>query len=435
MPTPATQTPEQAAQASADVAAYIDDVAKNARAASLKLLSIPGAQRDEALRLIADAILATAPAIQKANAEDLKAGKADGLSDAMLDRLALSDQCLQSIADSVRQIADQPDPVGQVLEGRTLPNGIRLSKQRVPIGVVLIIFESRPNVTVDAAALCLKSGNAAILRGGKEAVRSNLALAEAVRAGLRDAGLPGDAVHLINTTDRAAVSQLLTKEDEIDLCIPRGGESLIRAVVDQSRIPVIKHYTGLCHTYVHHDADPQLAIEVCVNAKTQRTGVCNATECFLLHKALVKEGTAAKILRELADQGVELRGDETAQSLYSKTKPATAEDYRTEYLSLTASVKFVDSIEEAVSHINRHGSRHTDAILTASLDAAQRFTLAVDTANVMVNCSTRFSDGGQYGLGAEIGISTDKLHARGPMGAADLTTSKWVCQGNGQTRH
>lgn len=418
-----------------DVADYCQQLADKAQAASLAMMSTPDSARNAALLAIADALEANSEHIQKENALDLSAGKENGLAKAMLERLALDEARIQKIAEAVRQVAAQDDPIGAILEGRTLPNGIRLEKRRVPMGSILIIFESRPNVTVDAAALCIKSGNATILRGGKEAVHSNRALAEAVREGLAQGGLPADAVQLVETTDRAAVGELLKKEGQIDLCIPRGGESLIRAVVEQSRIPVIKHYTGNCHTYVHADADAEMAVDICVNAKTHRTGVCNATETILLHKALVPNGTAAKILRELADQGVEIRGDDTAKAVYRKTKPATREDWATEYLDMIVAVKFVDSLPEAVHHINQYGSKHTDAIITQAIDAAEEFVQTVDTANAFINCSTRFSDGGEYGLGAEIGISTDKLHARGPMGAADLTTYKWIGNGSGQVRN
>jgi len=352
----------------------------------------------------------------------------------MIDRLRLDAARVEKMADSVRQIADQPDPVGQIVEGRVLPNGIQLRKVRVPIGVVLIIFESRPNVTSDAAALCLKSGNAVILRGGKEAVHSNTAIASAVSAGLKSAGVPEAAVQLVGTTDRAAVGELLRMDDKLDVCIPRGGESLIRAVVEQARIPVIKHYTGNCHVYIDAAADHDMAQAITLNAKTQRTGVCNAAETLLVHADHVESGLLSQLCNQLADAGVELRGCDRTQAACDRVKPATDADWDAEYLDMIMAVRVVDTLDDAVDHINAHGSRHTDAIVTASIAAADRFTQAADTANAFVNCSTRFSDGGEYGLGAEIGISTDKLHARGPMGAADLTTYKWVAQGDGQVR-
>lgn len=417
-----------------DIPAYCRALTERAQAASRSLTGVSGARRNAALRAIAERIDAASDELQRANALDLEAGRDNGLSSAMLDRLTLNLQRIAKIADSVRQIADQPDPVGGVIEGRVLDNGIRLQKVRVPIGVVLIIFESRPNVTSDAAALCLKSGNATILRGGKEAAHSNAALAACVRGGLEDAGLDPNAVQLVETTDRAAVGELLKMEELIDVCIPRGGESLIRAVVEQAHIPVIKHYTGNCHTYVDADCDPDMAVELCVNGKTQRPGVCNATETILIHRQAAERGLLATICRELARRGVEIRGDSRTCATYPEAKPATADDWATEFLELVVAVGVVESVDDAVDHINRYGSKHTDAIITANLAAADAFVAAVDSANVFVNCSTRFSDGGQYGLGAEIGISTDKLHARGPMGAADLTTYKWVAYGDGQAR-
>lgn len=419
---------------STDIAGYCRALARDAQAASRSLTRVSGAERNAALRAIARRILAASDDLQRANALDLDAGRENGLSSAMLDRLKLDTKGIEKIADSVRQIADQPDPVGGVIEGRVLENGIRLQKVRVPIGVVLIIFESRPNVTSDAAALCLKSGNAAILRGGKEAAHSNAALAACVRDGLGEAGLDPNAVQLVETADRAAVGELLKMEGLIDVCIPRGGESLIRAVVEQAHIPVIKHYTGNCHTYVDADCDPDMAIGLCVNGKTQRPGVCNATETILIHRHAAERGLLATICRELAGRGVEVRGDARTCATYPEAAPATNEDWSAEFLDLVVAIGVVDSVDDAVDHINRYGSKHTDAIVTANLAAADAFVAGVDSANVFVNCSTRFSDGGQYGLGAEIGISTDKLHARGPMGAADLTTYKWVAYGEGQTR-
>jgi glutamate-5-semialdehyde dehydrogenase len=427
----AVMTTATPAEAIADVPAYCQQLAEDALAASRSLATTPGAKRDAALRHIADALLADAEAIKQANAADLAAGRDAGLSQAMLDRLAIDDKRLAKIAQSVRDIAGQPDPVGRVEEGRVLPNGIRLQKVRVPIGVVLMIYESRPNVTSDAAALCLKSGNAIILRGGKEAKHSNAAIAAAVAAGLEQAGLDPRAVQLVGTTDRAAVGELLRMEGLIDLAIPRGGESLIRAVVEQARIPVIKHYTGNCHTYVDADCDRQMALDLCVNAKTQRTGVCNATETILIHAG---SGLAGDICAALHEKGVEIRGCERTRAAYAQAKAATEDDWAAEYLDMIVAVRVVDEIDQAIEHINRYGSKHTDAIVTTRLAAADRFVAGVDTANAFVNCSTRFSDGGEYGLGAEIGISTDKLHSRGPMGAADLTTYKWVAWGSGQTR-
>lgn len=418
----------------ADIPAYCLGLGQAARKAALALTAVPGRVRDEALRHTADALIAATPTLKAANAKDLEAGRANGLAAAMLDRLELNDARIANMADAVRQIADQTDPVGRILDGRVLPNGIRLEKVRVPLGTVLIIFESRPNVTCDAAALCLKSGNAVVLRGGKEALHSNAAIAACVKQGLEKAGVPGDAVQLVGTTDRAAVGELLKLDQLLDVCIPRGGESLIRAVVEQSRIPVIKHYTGNCHVYVDKDADQQMAIDICVNAKTHRTGVCNAAETILFHQDCVNSGLVQKVGEALLAKNCELRADTRSMSVLPAAKPAQESDWSEEYLDLIVALRVVDTLDDAVAHINRYGSKHTDAIVTTNLRAADRFVQAVDTANAMVNCSTRFSDGQQYGLGAEIGISTDKLHSRGPMGAEDLTTYKWVARGDGQVR-
>lgn len=417
-----------------DVQAYCEDMANRAQTASRTLGCVKGRQRAAALHAVARHLLAGASSLKAENARDLEAGQAAGLSQAMLDRLKLDDKRIAAMADSVRQIADQPDPLGQIIEGYVRPNGLRLNKVRVPLGVVLIIFESRPNVTSDAAALCVKSGNSVILRGGKEAIHSNNTIAQLVRQGLAEGGLDPDAVQLVQTTDRAAVGALLKMEGRIDLAIPRGGESLIRAVVEQAHIPVIKHYTGNCHVYVDADCDEQMAIDICVNAKTQRPGVCNATETILFHQDAAKRGLLAKVCKALAAKGVEIRGDDATRSHFPAAKAATEADWGAEYLELIVAMGVVADIEHAIAHINRYGSRHTDAIVTNSVKASDRFVEGVDSANVFVNCSTRFSDGGEYGLGAEIGISTDKLHSRGPMGAADLTTYKWVAYGSGQVR-
>lgn len=430
----ATQTP-------LDTAAYCDGLAENALAASRSLNRLDGSARNAILGAVADGLDAGAAELIAANAKDLQAAEANGLTPAMIDRLRLDEAGVAKIADAVRQVAGQVDPVGQVLEGYVRPNGLRIERRRVPIGVVLIIYESRPNVTSDAAALCLKSGNATVLRGGKESIHSNTAIAAVIRRAIESRGADPNIVQLVETTDRAAVGALLKQVGKIDLAIPRGGESLIRAVVEQAHIPVIKHYTGNCHVYVDAGAaqlPAGMVREVCVNAKTQRTGVCNAAETMLFHT------DAAPLLvetcRALAAEGVELRCCERSAKLLEthvgdgQRKAATEDDWHAEYLDMICAVKVVDSLDDAVSHINRYGSQHTDAILSADIAAVDRFVNEVDTADVMVNCSTRFSDGGEYGLGAEIGISTDKLHARGPMGAADLTTYKWVVRGHGQCR-
>ncbi len=409
-------------------------IAEKSQAAAASLRSCPGAIRNQALRHIAQLLLENKQALADANAKDLDHAKQAQLSPAMIDRLALTDARIHAMASALIQIADQEDPVGRVLQGSTLSNGIQLKKVSTPIGSILIIFESRPNVTIDAAALCLKAGNATILRGGKEALHSNTALAKIISRGLAQANIDPHAVQLIQTTDRQAVTHLLQMQNLIDLCIPRGGPSLIRAVVEQAKIPVIKHYTGNCHLYIDQNADPQMAIAIAVNSKTQRTGVCNATETILLHHDLIRSGLAHPILQALKNQHVQLRLDPPLLAIFPDATPAQEADYQTEFLDLILAVKTVKNLDQAIDHINRYSSQHTEAIVTNHLQNADRFTQAIDSANVFVNCSTRFSDGGEYGLGAEIGISTDKLHARGPMGAKDLTTYKWIAQGNGQIR-
>lgn len=429
-----TTAEEVAAPEITEVPGYCRQLGEAALAASRSLVRIPGKARNAALAATAQALRDATATLQAENAKDLARGKEMKLSSAMLDRLELSDARIEKMARSVEEIAAQPDPVGKVTEGRVLDSGVRLERVRVPIGVVLIIFESRPNVTSDAAALCLKSGNAVILRGGKEAAFSNAAIAACVRQGLETAGIDPAAVQLVATPDRAAVGELLRMDDRIDLCIPRGGESLIRAVVEQAHIPVIKHYAGNCHTYVDASCGEAMAREVCLNAKVQRPGVCNATETFLFHQDAAEGGLLEKVCADLADAGVEIRGCTRTIGHFPAARPAEDSDWTTEYLDKVAAVRVVDSLDDAVAHVNRYGSKHTDAILTRDVASADRFVAEVDSANVFVNCSTRFSDGGVYGLGAEIGISTDKLHARGPMGADDLTTYKWVVRGGGQIR-
>jgi len=412
---------------------YAVSLGQAARRAGRMLALTTGARRQAALQAMAAALREQTGRLVSENARDMAAGQDAGLSAAMLDRLRLDEARIARMASAVEEIAAQPDPVGQVIEGWVRPNGLRIEKRRVPLGVVLIMYEARPNVTTDAAALCIKSGNACILRGGKESHHSNAALGEAIGEGLRRAGLPPEAVQVVGTTDRALVPLLLHQEESIDLVIPRGGESLIRAVVSQSRIPVIKHYTGNCHVYVDAGCPAELAEPVVMNAKTQRPGVCNAAESLLFHRESADRLLAA-VCGRLAAAGVEIRGCPRTRALFPAARPATEEDWSAEYLDLILAVKVVDTLEEAVEHINRYGSHHTDAILTTDLPSAEAFVAGVDSGNVMVNCSTRFSDGGEYGLGAEIGISTDKLHARGPMGAADLTTYKWIVTGRGHVR-
>lgn len=417
-----------------DLAQECTALADRATAAARALTAASGTDRDRALRAIAEAVADAEENVLAENAKDLAAGKDAGLTPALLDRLTLDADRLAAMADAVRQIADQPDPVGRVIDGRVLANGIALEKRRVPLGVVLMIYESRPNVTTDAAALCIKSGNAVILRGGKEALHTNRALVQAVADGLARAGLSKDTVQLVQTPDRAAVVELLGMEGKIDVCIPRGGPGLIAAVTNQARIPVLKHDAGNCHVYVDARCDAEMAVDICVNAKAQRPGVCNAAETLLFHADAAEAGVVRQVCEALAAQGVEVRGDAQVQAVYPAAKTATDDDWATEYLDLIVAVRVVDSLDQAAQHINHYGSKHTEAIVTDDYAAAERFTRLIDAANVFVNCSTRFADGGQYGLGAEIGISTNKLHARGPVGAEDLTTYQWVARGNGQVR-
>jgi len=416
-----------------DYRSQAEKMARRARQAGRTVGIADTGQKNEALKAIAAELRRQAEAIKAANAKDLEAGRKAGLSPAMIDRLTLSDQGIESMAVSLAEIAALDDPVGEVIAQSDRPNGLHLARVRVPIGVVFIIYESRPNVTVDAAALCLKSGNACILRGGSEALHSNLALYGVIRWGLESAGLPPEAVQMVEITDHAFAGSLLRQDKWIDVVIPRGGERLIRAVVEQSTIPVIKHYKGICHVYIDESADPAMAAAIALNAKCQRPGVCNAMETLLVHKSQAGR-FLAELLGRMAAEGVEIRGCERTCELFADAKRATDQDWSEEYLDLILAVRVVDSIEDAVDHIARYGSAHTDAIVTADAERARQFVREVDSSSVMVNASTRFSDGGQYGLGAEVGISTDKLHARGPMGVRDLTTYKYVVRGTGQVR-
>ncbi len=412
---------------------YVRQVGGGARNAAAQLAVTRGEQRDAALRTCAKAIREHRNDIQSANVKDIARKDEFGLTDAMVKRLTLDDRRIDKMATALEEMAGQVDPVGKAIAAYNRPNGLRIEKRRVPIGVVGIIFESRPNVTSDAAGLCLKSGNACILRGGKEALHSNLAIAEALRQGIDAAGLPAESVTVIDTTDREVVPAMAQAEGLIDLIIPRGGEGLIRAVADAATIPVIKHYSGNCHVYVHAEANLDMAEEICLNAKCQYPAVCNAMETMLIDAA-VADSFLPRVCGKLKEAGVELRGCERSRALFGDMSPATEEDWSAEYLDLTLAVRVVDGLDAAVEHINTYGSTHTDAIVTKSIAAAHRFVAAVDSSSVMVNASTRFSDGAEYGLGAEIGISTDKLHARGPMGAEDLTTCKWIVTGTGHIR-
>ncbi len=418
-----------------DANAYIEKIATAASKASARLATTTGQVRDDALRACAKAIRQGRVKLQAENEKDLARSDELGLSEAMVDRLRLTDERIEGMATALEDIAAQTDPVGQTITAYNRPNGLRIEKRRVPIGVIGIIFESRPNVTADAAGLCIKSGNACILRGGKEAIHSNLAIAAVLSGAISSAGLDAATVTVIDSTDRAIVNAMCTAEGLIDVIIPRGGEGLIRAVVEAATIPVIKHYAGNCHVYVHADADADMARQIVINAKCQRPGVCNAAETLLIHADLAgDDGLAGKIIADLLAEGVALRGCERTRKINSAVTQATDEDYHTEYLDMIMAVKVVDSLAEAIDHINAYSSAHTEAIVTSSVAAADAFVTAVDSSSVMVNASTRFSDGGEYGLGAEVGISTDKLHSRGPMGAQDLTTYKWIVTGNGHIR-
>ena len=416
-----------------DVQTYMHGVGRQARAASRAIARADTATRNRALEGMARAIEHDAQRLIDANARDLEAARRQKLDAAMIDRLTLTPRVIAAMADGLRQIVALPDPVGQVIGVRERPSGIKVGQMRVPIGVVGIIYESRPNVTADAAGLCVKAGNAAILRGGSEALHSNQAIAACVHEGLKAAGLPETAVQVVETTDRAAVGELITMPDYVDVIVPRGGKSLIERLMQDSRIPMIKHLHGVCHVYIDDRADAEKAIRIADNAKTQRLGVCNAMETLLVARPV-----AADILPRLAAiyaaKGIELRGDEAARKIVPQMKPATEEDWYTEYLDAILSVRVVDGLDEAIEHIAAYGSQHTDAIVTEDEARAQRFLREVDSSSVIVNASTRFADGYEYGLGAEIGISTDKLHARGPVGLEGLTSLKYVVFGDGQIR-
>lgn len=412
---------------------YMQKVGQQARAASSALAMADTAAKNHALNAMADALLAKTTWLQVENEKDLQAGREKGLDSAMLDRLTLSNKSIQGMADGLRQIVALPDPIGSITDLNYRPTGIQVGKMRVPLGVIGIIYESRPNVTVDAAALCLKSGNATILRGGSEAIHSNRAIAACVQEGLKAAGLPADCVQVIETTDRAAVGELLRAKDYVDVIIPRGGKSLIERVSKESLIPVIKHLDGICHVYIDDEADLEKAVTVAFNAKTHRYGVCNAMETLLVANAV-----AAKVLPVLAtkfaEKGVELRGCPKTRDILPQAKTATEEDWSTEYLAPILSIRVVDGMQQAIEHINHYGSHHTDAIMTENYSKARHFLRVVDSSAVVVNASTRFADGFEFGLGAEIGISTDKLHARGPVGLEGLTSQKYIVLGDGQIR-
>ena len=416
-----------------DIQSYMHSVGRAARTASRAMAKAETGAKNDALMAMARAVERDIARLLDANRKDVDAARAKELDAAMVDRLTLTPKSVAAMAEGLRQIAQLPDPVGEISGMSYQPSGIQVGRMRVPLGVIGIIYEARPNVTADAAGLCVKSGNAAILRGGSEAIRSNQAVGACVHEGLKAAGLPETAVQVIETTDRAAVSELITMKDYVDIIVPRGGKGLIERISSESRIPVLKHLDGVCHVYIDDKADIDKAIRIADNAKTQRYGTCNTMETLLVHKDI-----ASRLLPPLAkiylEKGVELRGDDAASAIVTQMKTATEEDWYTEYLSPILSIRIVDDLDQAIEHITIYGSQHTDAIVTEDITRARRFLREVDSASVMVNASTRFADGFEFGLGAEIGISTDKLHARGPVGLEGLTSLKFIVLGDGQIR-
>lgn len=416
-----------------NVQEYMIELGENARDAARLVAKADTNLKNQALLAMADAIDSSRPALREANAKDLENGRNNGLDDAMLDRLELTDSRIDTMIEGLRQVASLPDPVGAINDLKFLPSGIQVGKMRVPLGVIGIIYESRPNVTVEAASLCLKSGNATILRGGSEAINSNQAVAECIQQGLKQAGLPENAVQVVATTDREAVGQMITMPEYVDVIVPRGGKGLIERISRDAKVTVIKHLDGICHVYIDSEADKGKAVNVALNAKTHRYGTCNTMETLLVNADIAKD-----VLPELAERyqavGVELRGCERTRELLPYANQATEEDWATEYLAPILSIKLVDSMDEAIRHINRYGSHHTDSIITENYTKSRAFLREVDSSSVMVNASTRFADGFEYGLGAEIGISTDKIHARGPVGLDGLTSEKYVVLGDGHIR-
>ena len=416
-----------------DIKNYMQTVGVNARAASRLMAAAETSVKNQALLNIASAILREKPALIAANQQDLAATRANGLDDAMLDRLTLSEKSILTMAEGLQQIANLADPIGEMSNFKYRPSGIQIGQMRVPLGVIGIIYEARPNVTVDAAGLCIKSGNACILRGGSEAIHCNQALAKLVHEGLEKAGLPTSAVQVIETTDRAAVGELITMKQYVDVIVPRGGKGLIERISNDARIPVIKHLDGNCHVYIDDEADFAKALPILENSKTQRLGTCNTAESLLIARSVAKT-MLPKLAAMLTEKGIEIRGCAETLALVPNAKPATDEDFYTEYLAAIISCKVVEGFDEAITHINQHSSQHTEAIVTENYTKARRFLREVDSSSVMVNASTRFADGFEYGLGAEIGISTDKLHARGPVGLEGLTSLKYIVLGDGQVR-
>lgn len=416
-----------------DLEQYCRETAKQARRAAARLSQLRGDVKNHWLKKSAQLLRHQSDAILAANQEDLDAAPGYGLTDAQIDRLRLDKDRIDGIALGLEEVVALPDPVGEVLQSTTRPNGLEVSKVCVPLGVVFFIYESRPNVTADAAAICMKSGNAVILRGGKEAAHSSRAIVDILRSTAAESHLPVDAIQLVDTADRAAVGHFLAMDNLIDVAIPRGGESLIRRVASEARMPVIKHFTGNCHVYVDNTADHEMARQIVLNSKCQRMGVCNACESLLVHADIAAQWLP-QLGRELIQSGIEIRGDSTVCELIPEAETASDQDYFTEYLGPILSIKLVTSLDEAIDHIDQYGSHHTDTIVTNDLMAARKFASRVDSSAVMINASTRFNDGGQFGLGAEIGISTDRFHARGPCGLKELTTYKYIVYGNGQIR-
>ncbi len=426
-------SPAQQLAGQADVPAYMRALGERARAAAAAVARAGTGAKNQALEAVAEAIETDAPALAEANRRDLEAGRAGNLSAPLLDRLELTPARIAAMATGLRQIAALPDPVGEITGLNRRPSGLEVGRMRVPLGVIGIIYESRPNVTADAAGLCLKAGNATILRGGSEAIHSNTAVAACIRRGLAAAGLPEDAVQVVATTDRAAVGALITMNDYVDIVVPRGGKGLIERIAGEATVPVIKHLEGLCHVYVDGRADPAKALAVAFNAKTYRYGICGAMETLLVDAAIA-EAFLPAIAARFREAGVEMRGCEATCQRVADAVPATEQDFRTEYLAPVVSIRVVGGLDAAMDHIRRYGSHHTDAIVTEDWGRARRFLAEVDSSSVMVNAPTCFADGFEYGLGAEIGISTDKLHARGPVGLEGLTTQKFIVLGDGQTR-
>ena len=416
-----------------DIYTHVIEKANQAKSAAAKMAGLDSAVKDNALRAMADTLIRHKAGITEANKKDLDLAVQSGLSNAIIDRLTLSDARIEGMANGLREIAAFPDPAGKMTDVVRRPSGIRVGRMSVPIGLIGFIYESRPNVTADAAGICLKAGNAILLRGGKEALNSNLMLAKLLNEASVSQGVPDGAVSIIEKTDRDGVRHMIEAAGIIDLLIPRGGKGLIKAVVEGAKVPVIKHYEGNCHVYIDKSASPDDALSITVNAKTQRPGVCNAAETLLVHRDSARD-FLPRVAEALMEKGVELRGCGRSRTLVGSMKEATEDDWYTEYLDLILAVRIVDTLEEAVEHINTYSSGHTEAIVTSDVTSADYFVVNVDSSSVIVNASTRFSDGGEYGLGAEIGISTDKLHARGPMGVADLTTYKWIVYGNGTIR-